>query len=162
MIPRRANNLFYNVATPAAWVAEYNCVYRGFWGRDLTLAEILDLESDQLLMHMVRGENNPWMFHQANLVAYDGTRSVLTDLLDRTLEKYNRLFNLPVVSPSMDALGAAIEQRMRYLDARVTATLQPGVSITLESDRSVAVPVTGARHRRRGIVWRAAARVGIG
>ena len=48
MIPRRPTNLFYNVSTPDQWVAEYNDIYRSFWGRDLSYAEILDHESDVL------------------------------------------------------------------------------------------------------------------
>ena len=49
MIPRRPMNLFYNVSTPDQWMAEYNDIYRSFWGRDLTYDEILDHESDVLL-----------------------------------------------------------------------------------------------------------------
>ena len=143
MIPRRPNNLFYNVAAPADWVAEYNCLYRGYWQRDLSYEEILDFESHQLAMHLLRGENDPWMFHQANLVAYDGRHTLLTDLLDRALDEYNGYMNLPVVSPTMDELGAAIAARMKRRSAHVTATLQPGQSITVVSDKAVTVPITG-------------------
>jgi hypothetical protein len=143
MIPRRANNLFYNVTAPADWAAEYNCLYRSYWGRALTFDEVVDFESQQLLMHLLRGELNPWMFHQANLVAYDGTRTLLTDLLDVTLAKYSRYVNWPIESPTMDAVGAAMEARMRRYDARVTATLQPGRGVVITSDRSVRVPITG-------------------
>jgi regulation of enolase protein 1 (concanavalin A-like superfamily) len=143
MIPRRPNNLFYNVATPADWLAEYNCIYRGFWQRDLSYDEILDFESHQLLKHLLRGENDPWMFHQANLVAYDGARTLLTDLLDRTLEAYNGYVNLPIVSPTMDELGGAIASRMKRRSAQVSATLQPGRSISVVSDKAVTVPITG-------------------
>ena len=66
MIPRRPTNLFFNVSTPDQWVAEYNDIYRSFWGRDLTYAEILDNESDVLAQYLLKGENDPWMFHQAD------------------------------------------------------------------------------------------------
>ena len=143
MIPRRANNLYYNAATPAGWAAEYNCMYRGYWGRDLSYAEILELESDQLLMHLLRGENDPWMFHQINLLPYDGARSLLTDLLDRTFTQYDALYALPVLSPTMDALGERIRQRMAYLSAGVTGTIKPGVGISITAARAATVPVTG-------------------
>jgi hypothetical protein len=143
MIPRRPVNLFYNVATPADWTSEYNCLYRGFFGRDLTYQEILDFNSNQLLPYLLRGENDPWMFHQPNLVAYDGRHSLLTDLLDATLAKYNGYFTLPILSPSMDTLGKSIEARMKLQSAQVTATLQPGVSLTLTSTADVTVPITG-------------------
>ncbi|HLL53446.1 MAG TPA: hypothetical protein VK447_07865, partial [Myxococcaceae bacterium] len=54
-IPRRPNNLFYNVSTPREWVAEYNDIHRGYWGRDLTYEEILDKESDVLVMYLFKG-----------------------------------------------------------------------------------------------------------
>jgi regulation of enolase protein 1 (concanavalin A-like superfamily) len=144
MIPRRANNLFYNVVTPADWTAEYNCLYQSYWGRRLTYDEVLSLESSQLLMYLLRGDNDPWMFHQPNLVAYDGAHTLFTDLLDRTIDRYKALYTLPILSPSMDELGASIRRRMQFLSARVDATLQPDGSIHLSSDKAVAVPVTGA------------------
>ena len=143
MIPRRPVNLFYNVSTPADWASEYNCIYHGYFGRDLTYSEILDFVSGQLLPYLLRGENDPWMFHQSNLVAYDGRHSLLTDLLDATLAKYNGYFTVPIVSPSMNQLGVRIADRMSWLGSNVTATLQAGGSIVLSSDRSVYVPVTG-------------------
>ena len=143
MIPRRPVNLFYNVATPADWASEYNCIYHSFFGRDLTYQQMLDFVSSQLLPYLLHGENDPWMFHQPNLVAYDGTHTLLTDLLDLTLDKYTGYFTLPIMSPSMDALGKIVEGRTRLQNAHITATLQPGVSITLTADADVTVPITG-------------------
>ena len=143
MIPRRPVNLFYNVATPADWTAEYNCLYRSFFGRDLTYPQILDFVSSQLLPYLMHGEVDPWMFHHPNLVAYDGRHSLLTDLLDLTLAKYSGYFTLPITSPAMDALGKTVEAKTRFRYANVTATLQPGASLTVFSDAEVSVPVTG-------------------
>src|SRR5262249_46918149 len=64
LVPRRPTNLFYNVSTPAQWTSEYNDIYRAYWGRDLTYNEVLDRESDVLLTYLLRGELDPWMFHQ--------------------------------------------------------------------------------------------------
>ncbi|MBK9714185.1 MAG: hypothetical protein IPO81_23200 [Kouleothrix sp.] len=143
MIPRRPDNLFYNVSTPAEWVAEYNCLYSGFWGRNLAYSEILDKESDMFLQYLLRGEIYPWMFHQPNLRAYDGSHTLLGDLLDRTLAKYDQLFNLPIQSPTMDELGRRVAARMGYNQAGVTASIVPGQSITLHAQQGATVPVTG-------------------
>jgi regulation of enolase protein 1 (concanavalin A-like superfamily) len=143
MIPRRATNLFYNVTAPAEWVAEYNCLYRSYWNRDLSYDEILTVESDRLTMHLLRGENDPWMFHQPNAVAYDGRHTLLTDLLDRAFDSYAGYFNLPILSPPMDVLGQAMAARMKRLASEVRAILLPGRSITFTSNRPVTVPVTG-------------------
>jgi hypothetical protein len=147
MIPRRPNNLFYNVSTPDQWVSEYNKMYRSYWGRDLTYTELLNLESDVLLQYVMRGEIYPWMFHQANLRFYDGTRSLLTDLLDATLNKYRSMFRLPILSPRQDETAMKIEERMAYNAAGVSATFNRAEnSVTLRSNQTVVVPITGVRY----------------
>jgi hypothetical protein len=143
MIPRRPNNLFFNVAAPADWVAEYNCMYNGYWGRNLTYTEILDVESQFLVTYMLRGEIDPWMFHQPNLVAYDRTHTLLTDLLDMTLAKYEAVYNLPVLSPTMDAVGKKMQDRGNWLTAGVKAFRAPDGSVNIFATRAAVVPVTG-------------------
>src|SRR5262249_10766915 len=125
MVPRRPNNLFYNVTKPSEWTQEYNFLYHNFWGRDLSYAEILDKESDVLLQYMLRGEIDPWMFHQTNLRAYDGTHTLLGDLLDQTLGKYERILTLPVVGLGHAELGEWTAKRMRYDAAGLSATILP-------------------------------------
>lgn len=147
VIPRRANNLYFNVASPADWAAEYNCMYGGYWGRDLSYAEILDDQSDLLARFMFRGELDPWMFHQTNLAAYDGTRTLLGDLLDATLEKYSRYMTLPIQSPSMDVLGARMANRTLAATYGVQGRIEPGKGLWLTSPVALTVPVTGLRRK---------------
>ena len=143
MIPRRPTNLYFNVARPEDWQAEYNCVYGSYWGRPLSYAEILDQESQHLLMYMLRGEIDPWMFHQPNLLAYDGYHSLLTDLLDAALAKYQAIYNLPIVSPSMSDVGDQMKARAAFLSAGVTAFRAPDGTITVSAARNATVPLTG-------------------
>ncbi|HLL52453.1 MAG TPA: hypothetical protein VK447_02845 [Myxococcaceae bacterium] len=143
-IPRRPTNLYYNVSTPAEWMAEYNDLYRGYWGRDLTYNEILEKEADVIFLYMLRGENDPLMFHQPNLRAYDGTHSLMSDLLDRVWSKYKAVYNLPVTSPTMKDLGVLVDNQTRYVAAGVTATIT-GNTITVSSPQDVVVPITGLR-----------------
>jgi hypothetical protein len=142
-IPRRPTNLFYNVSTPSEWVGEYNEIYRSYWGRDLTFAELLDVESDFLVRYMLRFEVYPWMFHQANFRAYREGQTLLTDLLDATLRKYSALMNLEVQSPEMHELGRRLNERMGYLDAGVRAVITPDSSLSITAARAARVPVTG-------------------
>jgi hypothetical protein len=107
---------------------------------------------------------DPLMFHQPNLRAYDGTHSLLSDLLDATLAKYNRYYTLPIISDggqpipkndplcandpnctqgAMDRLGYNMSKRTDYIAADVTATLLPDSSITLTANKDVRIPVTG-------------------
>ena len=143
LLPRRPSNLFYNVSQPSEWVAEYNCRYSSYWGKNLTYQEILNQESQTLLTYLLKGDNDPLMFHQPNMRAYDGTHSLLGDLLDLTFQKYTQYFNLPMVNKTMNDLGATVASRMSYNDGGVTASIVPGVSITLTAEHDCTVPVTG-------------------
>ena len=145
VIPRYPNNLGYDVSTPQQWTTQYNDRFRDTWGRNLSYEEILDKEGDVLLSYLLKGDIDPWMFHQANLRAYDGTRTTLTDLLDRTLEKYNALVKVPILSPTMDEIGRKMAERMRYNEAGVKASVVPGKSITITATKDAKVPVTGLR-----------------
>jgi hypothetical protein len=142
-VPRRPTNLFYNVSTPDEWVAEYNFIYRGFWGRDLSYPEILDKESDVLVAYLFRGEIDPWMFHEINLRAYDGVHTLLGDLLDAALAKYQAVFALPVASPPFVTLGETVRRRTGYAAAAVQASIVPGPALVISSPTNVVVPVTG-------------------
>lgn len=147
-IPRRPNNLYFNVSTPAEWLAEDNCLYpAGAYGHVSTYDQLLERESNVLVSYLLKGDVNPWMFHQPNLRAYDGTRSLLGDLLDRTLAKYNTYFTLPVLSPTMDELGTVVTNRMQYnasgANANIVPTPSGPASITVKTERAAVVPVTG-------------------
>jgi len=144
MVPRRPVNLYYNVTTPSQWTGEYNSIYHSYWGRDLSYGEILDKESDVLVQYMLRGEIDPWMFHQTNLRAYDGVHTLLGDLLDRTLDKYGSLFVLPARSLTHAALGEWMANRMRYNAAGIVASIKPDQgTLTITASQSAVVPVTG-------------------
>lgn len=130
-IPRRPTNLFYNVLSPADWVAEYNSIYESYWDRDLTYAEIVNFESDLLLVNLLRWENDPWMFHQENAGLYDGQHSLLTNLLDATLQKYAAIETTPLVSLPQHELGQRVAQRMQFNNSGVSGVISPGVSITI-------------------------------
>lgn len=153
IIPRRPTNLFYNLSTPEEWVSEYNCFYGPtgicaggqfrYWDRNLTYAEILDKESDMWLQYLLKWDIDPLMFHQANLRAYNGANSLLGDLIEATLAKYTRMYNLPITFITQHNIGIKMAERMAYNASGVTATLMPCQSITLRTARPARIPVTG-------------------
>jgi hypothetical protein len=163
VIPRRANNLFYNVKDPAAWVDEFNCYYSyadprpclavdpvtgalrswKYFPTRLTYAQILDWESDALLSYLLRWDLDPWMFHQPNTGTYDGRRSLLGDLLDVTFTKYARAYALPVRNLQQGQVGELMAERMAYDAAGASALLTPCARIELTTARRAVVPVTG-------------------
>lgn len=153
-VPRYPTSLYYNVSTPTEWATEYNHFYgvNGIlgspWGRDLSYDEILDTTSDVLVSYLLNYDARPWMFHAANLRAYDGTHSLLGDLLDATLVKYNTYYkNLPILSPHLKETGVLMQQRQVFNESSVKAVLKPGSGIVLSASRNdgqaVVVPLTG-------------------
>jgi hypothetical protein len=142
-IPRKPTNLFYNVSTPAEWMAEYNALYTAYWGRALTYQEILDKESQNLLVYLLQGNIDPAMYHQPNTRAYDGVHTLLGDLLDVTFQKFRRHSTLPIVSPDQHECGARMGRTMDRNKAGVTATLTPGVSVSFSSPVAVEFAFTG-------------------
>jgi hypothetical protein len=148
MVPRQATNLYFNVSMPTDWLAEDNCLYpTGAFGNVTTYQQLIDRESSQLLVYLLTGNINPLMFHQANLRAYDGTHSLLSDLMDATYTKYSALFTLPIVSLTTDGIGARMASRMLYNASGISGTITFGSngvsSVTLKAAKAATVPVTG-------------------
>jgi hypothetical protein len=139
-IPRHPNNLFFNVATPAGWTAEYNCIYPSL---NYNYQQILDNISEMFLANMLKGDIDPEMFHQPNLHAYDGTHSLLSDLVDATFTKYKNLVSFPILSPTQDSLGVEMANRSAYNLAGVTASFIPHQRIMITAQQATTVPVTG-------------------
>ncbi|MGZ2746412.1 Agd3-related carbohydrate deacetylase [Burkholderia stagnalis] len=154
-VPRYATALFYNVSQPSEWVAEYNYFYgaNGIdptrWGVDQTYAQVLDHVSDTLVSYLLTYDIRPLMFHQSNLRAYSGTSTLLGDLLNAVLTKYNKYYKgLPIRSPYLSDIGTLGKQRLVFNASNVAATLKPGVSITLSASPQttppqIVVPITG-------------------
>ena len=151
LVPRHANNLYFNVATPDGWTAEYQCIYSGTQYSSYNYLNILDNISQSFVANMVKGDMDPQMFHQPNLVAYDGTHSLVGDLYDSTFNLYLSLFKLPVLSPTLDQVGQAMQQRNNYNLSGMTASLvnagsvDASISITVPTGTvaSATIPVTG-------------------
>lgn len=153
IIPRHPSNLFYNLATPEQWVSEYNCYYGPnatcadgtwkYWDHNLNYSEILDKESDVLLQYLLKWDLDPLMFHQANLRAYNGSVSLLGDLINATLTKYRSLYNLPIRNLTQHDIRNQMIRRMNYDASGVQASMVPCTSLTLTASRAALVPVTG-------------------
>ena len=145
-IPRYPTNIFYNTTTPAEQTAFYNQIYGAFWGRNLTYTEIVDFESNLLVDHMLLGDTNPWMFHVANMRAYDGVHSILSDVLDAVFTKFQNAVTLPVLTPPMQVVGETVAARMAYNAAAINSWRVGNDFLVLIADRAVTVPVTGLNH----------------
>jgi IPT/TIG domain len=144
MIPRHPTNLYFNVQKPADWLAEDNCLYpAGAWGHVDTYQQLLDRESNMLLTYLLKGDIDPLMFHQPNLGAYDGTHSLLGDLMDATFAKYSKLVSVPISSPTQEELGQRMAARMTYNASGVTAQMIGQGKFVITTKQAATIPVTG-------------------
>jgi hypothetical protein len=144
MMPRYPTDTFYSSSTPVEQTSRYNYIYHDEWGRDLTYEEIVEWESDTYLSRMLGYNLYPLMYHQANLRAYDGENSLLSDVIGRTFEKYDQYFTLPVQSLTLAEIGPEAEERMAYDNSGVSATLDPvGGRFTITGSAGAAISVTG-------------------
>jgi hypothetical protein len=150
IIPRYPTNLYYNVSTPAEWLSEYNHFYAPgglfpTWDRALTYSEVLDKESEMWLRYLLKYDLSPVMFHQSNLRAYDNKNSLLGDLINVTLSKFNSMYKLPIRSPSQHEAGVLMAARMAYNASGVSGRILLGATntIALKTVNPVKVPLTG-------------------
>ncbi|MFL5308809.1 MAG: hypothetical protein ACJ8F1_26590, partial [Polyangia bacterium] len=141
-LPRVPTNVGFDTSQPAELIAEYQVdVSKGV---PVDYATAIDQTSTSLLRYLLNGSNDPWMFHQANTRDYDGHgHSLLSDLLDATLAKYAAAATFPIVCPTMEDLAQRVAARTAFEAAGLTATIQPGASITLTVANAATVPVTG-------------------
>lgn len=158
-IPRHPTSIFYNTNDPATQTDEYNTLYRSYYGRDLTYAEVLDKDSAFGLLYLLEGDIDPLMFHQTNLATFtDGagnTRSLYADWIDTVLDKYLALSSAPVLSLPQAEIGRAMQARAALDQCGVTATKiesDTGASLELQTTGACVVPVTGISAPAAGTV----------
>src|SRR2546423_3137270 len=155
-VPRHPNDIFFNAVNWADDQAEFSCIYNNPVQspyNTFTAPQILDYVSSGFVTHMLIGDMDPEMFHQNNLHDYDGQgHSLLSDSYDQTFAKYERLYKLPVVSPTLDQLGQNMQNRNAYNLSTATASLTSAsgsnltISITVPATATVAsaiIPITG-------------------
>jgi len=144
-VPRHANDVYFNAANWDDDAAEFHCIY-GPEGTNqapystYTGAQILDFVTTGFVNNMLMGDMDPQMFHQPNLHAYDGTHSLISDTYDMTFSKYEALYKLPVLSPTLDQTAEAMKARNAYNLSGVTGMIVGGSSPTI----TVSMPATAA------------------
>jgi hypothetical protein len=149
-VPRHPTDVFYDASTVAEEVDEYNTKYRAFYGRDLSYAELLAVESTVQLRHMLQYDADPLMFHQANLRAYTGAdqaeHSLYSDWVDAAIDAYLANVRLPVLTVDQLDLGRLMQARGAYDACGVRAVLRDderGRRLELTGRASCEVPITG-------------------
>ncbi len=152
LVPRWPTNLFATVTTPEAVVDAYNRIY-GPGGTDpipgisepLTYEQILDIDTEIALGHVLAGSPYPHYFHVPNLYNYAPGHSTLYDWTLELFERYSALVNEPILSMRNDEFGAYVKARTDFLNAGVTGVWNRATGeVTLSSANGGPVFFTGA------------------
>jgi hypothetical protein len=165
-VPRHPNDIYYNAANWNDDQAEFDCIYSYPTVippyNTYSAAQILNFVSASFLSNMLIGDMDPEMFHQPDLhfsvntapgmPSTGQTSSLIADTYNQTFSLYKQVFNLPVLSPSLDQLGQAMQNRNAFNLSNVTASIigaygpNATISVTVPSSSSIPaaiIPVTG-------------------
>jgi hypothetical protein len=136
MLPRWPTDVFYNVTNPSQLEDEYNYLYYQKFidaGENPCEApamacsprsyrEILAIEADIAVRHMLSFNRWPHFFHQSNLAQYDKNGSTLQfDWLDAVFTEYERLFSLPVKNLPYYKIGDRTAESLNARSAKIDA-----------------------------------------
>jgi hypothetical protein len=142
-------------------------------------AQVLDFTSSAFVTNMLMGDMDPEMFHQPDLHFSDNYRnltnplpsgtlpasvstfvgsgpshvsSLISDTYDLTFSKYEAIYKLPVLTPTMDQIAGLMQNRNSFNLSGVTASIvgagTPSAMIVLTMPStatipSAVIPVTG-------------------
>jgi hypothetical protein len=160
MLPRWPTNIFFNVTNPSRLEDEYNYIYHGRFARagqnpceipgaicfPRKYAEILMVEADIAVRHMLTFKKWPHFFHQSNLAKYDENGNTLQfDWLNAVFTEYERLLNLPIKNYPYYLIGDYTSDGLNAKSATIHATWNRTTNqVTLSADKAVpSLPVTG-------------------
>jgi hypothetical protein len=147
LVPRYPVNIFYNVDTVERNVDEYNYIFADFWAQygrttPLTWEEILELETDTVLNHIISGSLNPHYFHQINLRFENGS-SLLSLFTNRLAQKYAAMFELPVLTLKMTQVGDRMRARAAYNASGANAVWNKTTgTVTITANTTTQIPLT--------------------
>lgn len=163
-VPRYPMNIFYNTATKAEAVDEYNWIYTSAADGGSGLCEthpdtmtcinpldldsgfdsyIAEIESRIALGHLLGNDPRPHYAHQSNLAA----EGILYPVLDRIVDGYRSTFadNSPVMNPTLTEAGEELVRQRDWAaqQTQVSATIK-GNQVTLHNSGStvLTIPLT--------------------
>ncbi len=154
-IPRHPSNVYYNVATFAEQLDEYNHIYffaclNTPWttclSQPATWEQYVDSEASIMLRHVLTNDPRPHFAHQSNL-AEDGT---MYPVVNEMLARYKTYVSVPLAQPYYRQSGVLMQRHTRW----GAASMGPAATMTdayyqagrvyVRSSKPVILPVTGA------------------
>jgi hypothetical protein len=164
VIPRYPTNVYYNVATQAQLVDEYNHLYLppSLGGvcvntatttcreAPATWADVVAAESQRVFGHAMGNDPRPHYFHQSNLAqSTEAEGAVFYPVLDAMLARYATYFNAsaPIVQLTPTQIGELLARQEGWATASASSVTGyvEGARVTLSNTSAAAVnlPLTG-------------------
>jgi hypothetical protein len=156
-LPRYPTNVYYNTATRAEQLDEYNYLYlppslggscvntstTTCFSKPATWSEYIDREASTVLRHMLGNDPRPHYMHQANM-AKDG---IMYSVLDEVLRRYRSYFKTTIAQPThKEAAGLVTTQaKWESVSSQIDAYMQNGrIVVKSNASSTEQVPVAGA------------------
>ena len=154
-VPRYPSNVYYNVATQAEQLDEYNHIYlpppsgrcvnsstNTCRTTPATWSEYVASEAGIMFGHLMGNDPRPHYAHQSN-IAEDG---VLYTVLDSLLARYRAYFKPALVQLTHTQIGEELARQAKWRQdlaaGRVSAYIKDG-QVTITTTATLEVPVTG-------------------
>lgn len=154
LVPRYPTLLFFNATNPVGIQSQYNFLFGASSANpvagalDLTYDEILLLDAEATLQHVVGLQPYMHFFHQANLDNYDNGnpgRSLLYDWIEAFLTYYTSFYDLPLLTLGWEEQAKNIEQKTSHFLSGTTGVWDRATGeVTLTSTNGGTIMLTNA------------------
>lgn len=159
-VPRYPENIYYNVATQAQEVDEYNTLYLPPWlggvcvntavttceSAPATFQQIVESVTTNMFGHVMGNDPRPHYFHQTNITG-DG---ILYTVLNALLAQYHAYFNssAPIVQLTESQSGVLLAEQQAWSNAlaagKVGGYIQGSqVTVVNSTGAAISTPITG-------------------
>lgn len=155
IVPRWPHNIFYASSRPVDQMDAYNAYYgpngkKPFFDHDLSYDEFVDFEANIALGHLLSGQQYSHYGHVGNLRDYGNGRSLSYDWVKATFDKYDKYFDLPILSLSWRNVARRTAYRTSFMKSGAKAIWDTKKNtITITTDRPALVYISGLHTGRR-------------
>ncbi|MFD8498025.1 hypothetical protein [Amycolatopsis sp. NPDC059657] len=147
VVPDWPTNIAFEATTPAEQSTLYNAEYK----QGLDYNAVINAEADVSLRHLMNGSAYAHTLHQGNLHVYEPGRSVAFDWITATVDKYAKLYRVPLKAPDWTTLAHYTRDRTAHfteLAARHDAIWdRTSNTVSYTPDGTSALFVTGLETR---------------
>eukprot|EP01134_Creolimax_fragrantissima_P003388 CFRG3388T1 len=127
VIPRFATRVYFDTSLPEENIMEHNKIYISWYGRNLTIDELMGIEGFETARNLLSMRPDPYMFHQANMRTFQGVDGVTHSLLEMwihsALNWVKTYTTFPVLTYKMDDLAEQYRLRMERDSCDLKATI---------------------------------------